>query len=158
MGSRSLDNLDPKLLILYQQFNLKMGEAGLVHIVTSTSRSILEQMALFVQGRLPIDVVNSFRSHAGLLLINKNENNVVTWTLDSKHITNMFDKDLNNDKSRAFDIAILNKQGQAIWDLKVDVNTNDIPDYDEPGKIGELVGLKWGGKFPNPDRPHFELP
>ena len=156
--SRNLEDLDPKLLVLYQQFNLKMGEAGLTHVVTRTSCSILEQMALFVQGRLPLVTVNTFRFHAGLPLITITENNVVTWTLDSKHVTNMFDKDLNNDKSRAFDIAILNKQGQVVWDIKVDTNQSSGPDYDEAGRIGESVGLKWGGRFPNPDRPHFELP
>jgi peptidoglycan L-alanyl-D-glutamate endopeptidase CwlK len=155
--SRNLEDLDPKLIILYQEFNLKMGEAGLIHVITSTSRSILEQMALFVQGRLPLVTVNTFRFHAGLRPIENTDNNMVTWTLDSKHVTNMFDKDLNNDKSKAFDIAILNKQGQAVWDIKISVNDNDIPDYDEAGIIGESVGLKWGGRFSHPDRPHFEL-
>jgi len=155
--SRRLEDLDPKLLILYQEFNLKMGEAGLIHVVTSTSRSILEQMALYTMGRLSVAEVNTFRAVAGLILIRESENRKVTWTLNSKHITNMFDDDLDNDKSKAFDFAILNKAGQAVWDLKVNVNESGGPDYDEAGKIGEGVGLKWGGRFSSPDRPHFEL-
>jgi hypothetical protein len=157
MASRDLNELDPKLFDLYQLFNKKMGEAGLIHIVTSTSRSILEQMALYTQGRLPLADVNTFRRVAGLYVINGGDNKIVTWTLNSKHVTNMFDKDLNNDKARAFDFAILNKQGQCVWDIKVSVNDNDIPDYDEAGKIGESVGLRWGGRFSSPDRPHLEL-
>jgi peptidoglycan L-alanyl-D-glutamate endopeptidase CwlK len=157
MGSRNLIELNPIIYDLYIKFNYKMGEAGLVHVVTCTSRSVLEQMALYTQGRLPTGDVNLFRHAADLLPIETAENQKVTWTLDSKHITNMFDKDLNNDKSRAFDIAILNKQGQVVWDLKVNVNENDIPDYDEAGEIGESVGLKWGGRFSSPDRPHFEV-
>lgn len=70
---------------------------------------------------------------------------IVTWTRQSKHI-----------KGRAFDIAIL-KDGKPVWDLKVNVNKNDLPDYDEAGRIGEAVGLRWGGRFPRPDRPHFEV-
>lgn len=155
--SRNLTDLDPQLYDLYVEFNYKMGHAGLIHVVTSTSRSILEQMALYTQGRLLVGDVNLYRHAAGLLPISLAENKVVTWTLNSKHVTNMFDKDLNNDKARAFDIAILNKAGQVVWDLKVNVNENDLPDYEEAGKIGESLGLKWGGRFQNPDPPHYEL-
>lgn len=70
---------------------------------------------------------------------------IVTWTRASKHT-----------ERRAFDIAILN-QGKPIWDVKVDVNENDIPDYQEAGKIGESVRLVWGGRFKSPDYCHFEL-
>ncbi len=155
--SRDLSELDPELFELYQKFNLKMGEAGLIHVVTCTSRTILEQMALYTMGRLSVGDVNLFRHAADLYPIGIEENKKVTWTLSSKHVTNMFDKDLNNDKARAFDFAILNKRGQAVWDLKVNVNENEIPDYEEAGKIGESVGLAWGGRFPSPDPPHLEL-
>ncbi|HOL44628.1 MAG TPA: M15 family metallopeptidase [Methanothrix sp.] len=70
---------------------------------------------------------------------------IVTWTRKSKHI-----------EGRAFDIAIL-QDGKPVWDVKVDVNADHIPDYDQAGAIGESVGLKWGGRFKPPDRPHFEV-
>jgi len=70
---------------------------------------------------------------------------VVTWTRKSKHI-----------EGRAFDIAIL-KDGKPVWDLKADINDDHIPDYDQAGEIGESVGLRWGGRFKNPDRPHYEV-
>lgn len=69
----------------------------------------------------------------------------VTWTRKSRH-----------SEHRAFDIAIL-KDGRPVWDLKVDVNDDHLPDYLEAGEIGESVGLKWGGRFPSPDCPHFEI-
>jgi len=81
----------------------------------------------------------------------------VTWTLASKHIVDLDDGNPGNDKARAFDIAI-EKNQQPSWDLKADVNENDIPDYEEAGRIGESVGLKWGGRFRKPDYVHFELP
>ena len=155
--SRNLNDLNPRLLLLYQEFNVKMGEVGLIHVVTSTSRTILEQMALYTMGRLSLSDVNIFRKVARLLPIDAPENVKVTWTLNSKHVTNMFDDDLDNDKARAFDIAILNKQGQTVWDLKVSVNANDTPDYEEAVKIGESVGLVCGGRWKNPDWPHYEL-
>ncbi len=76
---------------------------------------------------------------------------IVTWTRKSKHID-----------GKAFDIAIL-RNFKPCWDVKVDVNENEIPDYEEAGRIGESVGLRWGGRFrnskgkPRPDYPHFEI-
>jgi peptidoglycan L-alanyl-D-glutamate endopeptidase CwlK len=157
MGSRNINDLDPMILFLYHEFSRRMGEVKLSYAVTSTSRSVIEQMALYVQGRLSLSDVNIFRNVARLPLIAISGNVKVTWTLNSKHVTNMFDDDLNNNKARAFDIAIIGKQGQAVWDIKVSVNDNEIPDYDEAGAIGESVGLKWGGRFSQPDRPHFEI-
>jgi hypothetical protein len=29
--------------------------------------------------------------------------------------------------------------------------------WDQIGAIGEAQGLKWGGRFTHPDRPHFEF-
>ena len=158
MSSRKIEDLTLEMRILYQAFDEGMREAGIPYVVTCTSRSVLEQMALYVQGRLPVKDVNSFRILAGMApLMLERENQKVTWTLDSKHVTNMFDEDLDNDFSRAFDIAIL-KQGRPTWDIKVSVDGDDVPDYDEAGQIGEKVGLRWGGRFSSPDRPHFEGP
>lgn len=75
----------------------------------------------------------------------------VTWTRKSKHID-----------GKAFDIVII-KDGKPCWDTKVSVDGDDIPDYEEAGRIGESLGLRWGGRFknskgqPRPDYPHFEI-
>jgi len=43
------------------------------------------------------------------------------------------------------------------------VDGDAIPDYEEAGKIGESLGLRWGGRFNNskgkriPYYPHFEI-
>ncbi len=153
---RSIDELSPELRTKYSLFDQKMKEKGISYTVTSTGRSILVQMALYVQGRLPVSEVNNFRTMASLPLIKESENKKVTWTLKSKHITNALDEDLNNDFSDAFDIAIV-KEGKPIWEIKVDVNGDMVPDYEQAGQIGEEVGLKWGGRFSTPDYPHFEI-
>lgn len=154
---KDLSRMHPDLYKLYVIFKKKAMLSKLSFIVTCVERTIVEQMALFVQGRLNLKNVNRFRSIAGLPLITKEtENKVVTWTLNSKHVTNMFDKDLNNDYSRAFDIALL-KHDRPHWDIKVSVNDNEIPDYQEIGAIGESCGLVWGGRFKSPDYVHFEL-
>jgi peptidoglycan L-alanyl-D-glutamate endopeptidase CwlK len=69
----------------------------------------------------------------------------VTWTRKSRHID-----------GEAFDIAIC-KAGVPSWDGKVDVDLDGVPDYTEAGQIGEAIGLEWGGRWRNPDRPHFQL-
>lgn len=68
---------------------------------------------------------------------------IVTWTHKSKHIL-----------GEAFDIVIL-KEGKPSWDLKVDVNDDEIPDYQEAADIGRKVGLRAGADFK--DFPHFEF-
>lgn len=53
--------------------------------------------------------------------------------------------------SRAFDIALIDKNGVAIWDV-------GIPEWELFGRVGEGLGLTWGGRFKSmPDRPHFEI-
>lgn len=69
---------------------------------------------------------------------------VVTWVKISRHTGRT-----------AFDIAIL-RDGKPVWDVKVSVNDNDMPDYLEAGQIGEACGLEWGGRWNPPDYPHFQ--
>jgi peptidoglycan L-alanyl-D-glutamate endopeptidase CwlK len=69
---------------------------------------------------------------------------IVTWTHNSRHT-----------KRDAFDIAIL-KDKKPVWDIKVDVDNDSIPDYIEAGKIGESLGLEWGGSWKKKDYPHFQ--
>ena len=156
--SRDINRMTPELKEKYIAFKGSMEQAGIPFIVTSVDRNILEQMALYVQGRLNLKDVNRFRKAAGLYLFkNEIENkNEVTWTLESMHVVNTMDSMLDNDLSRAFDIAII-KDGKAEWNLKADINENQMPDYQEAGLIGERCGLSWGGRFPKQDIPHYQL-
>jgi peptidoglycan L-alanyl-D-glutamate endopeptidase CwlK len=60
---------------------------------------------------------------------------VVTWTLASRHLT-----------GRAFDIDF------------VGVSADQVPDvwWDLAGRIGEWLGLRWGGRWAVRDLRHFE--
>lgn len=68
----------------------------------------------------------------------------VTWTIRSKHV-----------EGKAFDIVIC-KAGIPDWNVKADVDVDGVPDYLEAGRIGESIGLTWGGRWKTPDFPHFE--
>lgn len=158
MASRNPEDLTPALQAKYRLFDERMKAAGIPYRLTCTARTVKEQIALYAQGREALSKTNWLRKLAGLLPIKLFENRKkVTWTLASKHIVDLDDGNPNNDKARAFDIAI-EKDRRPSWDLKADVNTNDIPDYEEAGRIGESVGLRWGGRFRKPDYVHFELP
>jgi len=50
----------------------------------------------------------------------------------------------------AADVALLDASGQPTW-------PEDDALWSRIGAIGKALGLTWGGTFPTPDRPHFEL-
>jgi len=156
--SRNIEKLVPKARDMYREFDKKMKEAGIPYAVTCVDRTIAEQIALYAQGRDPLEKVNYLRKIAGLYLFKTEAENKskVTWTLKSRHLTYPLDPDETKHFSKAFDIVIL-KGGRAQWDIKVDVNKNEIPDYEEAGRIWESLGGTWGGNWKNPDRPHFEV-
>ncbi|MCL6578006.1 MAG: M15 family metallopeptidase [Candidatus Bathyarchaeota archaeon] len=140
----------------YLAFDQKMNEAKIPYAITCVARTLVVQMTLFIQGRLGLEHVNKFRKAAELPPIEEKKNVVVTWTLESKHVVNPLDTNPEKRVSKAFDIVIL-KGKEPTWDLKVNVNENEVPDYIEAGQIGETVGLEWGGRWENPDYPHFQL-
>ncbi len=142
---------------LIDLFIAKCAEAGFNVIITCVDRDYKDQIALYQQGREPLYIVNASRKLAGLPPISQADNQrKVTWTLNSKHIVNLDDERLNNDKSYAFDFAIL-KDKVVIWDVKADIQGDSIPDYHECGYIAESLGLIWGGRFKNPDCVHVEF-
>jgi len=63
---------------------------------------------------------------------------IVTWTMKSRHIG-----------GRAIDLTLFSGKNP-IWESR---------HYETAGRIGEELGLVWGGRWKkSPDRPHFELP
>ncbi len=157
MPSRKIEDCVPDLQNLIYAFTARMAKADLPFIITCTARTVREQIALYAQGREKLEQTNYLRKLAGLPAVSFQENTrKVTWTLQSAHLIDLDDNVRGNDKSRAFDIVI-NRNGKPCWDVKVDVNEDGIPDYEEAGKIAESVGLVWGGRWKTPDRPHFQL-
>jgi len=156
MASRNIKDCTESLQAKIKKFTIAMFDAGIPFVITCTARTVKEQVALYAQGRDDLVIVNMLRCAAGLPPIDEEANQrKVTWTLKSNHLIDLDDQISDNDKSRAFDIAIVHA-GKPVWDVKVDVNADSIPDYEQAGKIGESVGLRWGGRFRRPDMPHFE--
>lgn len=149
--SRDINLCHPTLRKKIELFRQRANEQGIYFIITCIARTEQEQYAIYVQGRETLAVVNSAREHARLGPITDKENITVTWTLDSKHVIN--DK---RKLSEAFDIAIV-VDDRPTWNIKVNVNNNEIPDYLELAEIGRDLGLKPGAFFSKPDYPHYEL-
>jgi hypothetical protein len=156
--SRNYNNFEkPELISLFISECEKIGHKV---IITCVDRDHKEQYAYFLQGREPLHIVNQFRKFAGLYPIDREENKrIITWTLNSEHIVNLEDNLKDNDKSRAIDFAILKPGSKQIdWNVKADVNKNNIPDYLECALVGEKIGFYSGGRFnKNKDYPHLQL-
>lgn len=165
MSSRSVEDLTPWLKEKCLALIEKSASIGIKIALTCTARYYKEQVALYAQGRQSLDEVNALRKIAGLPPISLSENKYcVTWTMLSKHIVNLEDNDSTNNKARAFDFVVIDEKGKASWDLKVNVNKNNIPDYVEVGMLAESLGMKAGMRFKDklgrnrPDYPHIEQP
>lgn len=154
--SRNFNKFEKPELI--QLFIDRCDNSGHNVVITSVDRSWQEQTALYAQGREPLVNVNALRKIAGLWLITEEENKrIITWTMNSEHVINLDDARKDNDLSRAFDFAILGKDGKISWDIKVDVTKDGISDYRECALIGENLGLYSGMRFKNADFPHLQI-
>lgn len=157
MPSRKIEDLHPAVEPLCRRFLALCEERGIRAMVTSTLRTEAEQLALFAQGRKGLKTVNELRAEAGLPPITDKKNRIVTYASTSIHQFGC-----------AFDVALLTppahleSRGETggkwgvTWDVKADINANDVPDYEEMGRIGESVGLTWGGRFRFRDYCHFQ--
>lgn len=110
---------------------------------------MMEQRALYAQGRKALDEVNSLRKTAGMAPITTNENrHTVTDTMDSLHLIQ------SDGYGHAFDIVIY-IDGKPNWSEKY---------YNEVGDVAhKLIAekgykVKWGGDFTGSfkDRPHYQ--
>jgi peptidoglycan L-alanyl-D-glutamate endopeptidase CwlK len=129
-----------------------LAEQNSLHfIVTQTLRSQDEQAAYYARGRLPLDEVNSLYKKAGLSPISDADNKKIVTK--AKTVWDSF-----HAYGRAFDVAIINKEGKVDWDDAADWNSDGVSDWVQLGKLGESIGLEWGGNFSSmPDLPHFQL-
>jgi peptidoglycan L-alanyl-D-glutamate endopeptidase CwlK len=59
----------------------------------------------------------------------------------------------------AFDFALENKAGEAVWDLERDGNKNGESDWMEVVAIAKNLGFEWGGEIFGDfkDYPHFQM-
>lgn len=155
--SRKISDLSPRAQKLYQVLMAALEAKGIKMVCTYTLRTEAEQLALFAQGREPLDAVNKKRRLAGLPPITEAANRGTVTNCDG------IVKKSNHQSGDAFDMAFLGANGNPVW-----------PPYDTPegakrwlefGEIAESVGLVWGGRWApfnsqklGFDAPHVEVP
>lgn len=147
---RDRNQLLPQVKIKLEELE-RLAEGNDIHfIVTQTLRLQEEQVAYYAQGREPLERVNELRKIAKLPPITEAENrNIITraktvW--DSYHAY-----------GRAFDVAVVSPTGKIDWGEDTDWDSDGVSDWVELGKLGESIGLEWGGSFSSlRDLPHFQ--
>ncbi len=134
----NLEKLETSFKKLVYKFLSECQKQGIQVKIYNTLRTKEEQYAIYLQGRAPLEVVNEARKRAKLPPINQSENKIVTYLKNSPHCYGL-----------AIDfVPIIN--GKVVW------NNDEI--WEKCGKIAEMLGLEWGGRWKNfLDKPHIQM-
>ena len=101
----------------------------------------IELLARFTEAKIPVLIVDTLRTpeeHA------ENLRRGVSWTKHSKHL------DGDAIDVVPYDVYQLNGPDKLQWGAS--------PAWAVMGRIGEALGLRWGGRWSIPDYAHFEMP
>ena len=102
------------------------------------------QSAYYVQGREPLEAVNTKRKAAGLYpLTSERQNYKITWTMNSKHLEGL-----------AMDILPAQPNGEPTWDI-----AHYRMQFEAIRDAGRSAWLVCGADWPEPQRdwPHYEV-
>jgi hypothetical protein len=159
--SRDIKRATPFLQWFWPVFQQAVkDELNLDIFLIDVDRDWKVQRAYYAQGRDTLSVVNHLRKCAGLPIITTAQNKrKITWTMKSKHITNLENESPYDDYSRAIDIGLKTKDGRYAGDAQVDLNGDKKADYKQIGEIGMRIGgsrIQWGGLWSSPDYPHYQ--
>jgi peptidoglycan L-alanyl-D-glutamate endopeptidase CwlK len=102
----------------------------------------IELIARCVEARVAVMIVDTLRTEAEQMA---NIAKGVSWTTHSKHLT--------GDAIDLVPYDVYNLHGAD----KLQWNAND-PAWQVMGRIGESLGLRWGGRWKQRDMGHFEYP
>ena len=107
----------------------------------------VELLARLVEAGIPVLIVNTLRS------VEEQEVNIkngVSWTKNSRHLPNSIDG-----KAQAIDICPFEVYRAEGFDKLLWNGSNPL--WERIGRIGEAVGLEWGGRWKVRDYSHFQL-
>jgi peptidoglycan LD-endopeptidase CwlK len=141
---RNIESLSPKMKEKVLQFTAILKAMDIQFFIHDTFRTTAEQEALFAQGRFDIDFVNRLRYKAGMPLIPESENRRIVTKCDGVK------KKSRHQSGNAIDIVPMEK-GRPVWPNPSDKRWLAM------GEVGESLGLEWGGRWTDPDCPHYEL-
>jgi hypothetical protein len=139
--STSIDDLTLEMQVKVRTF---LSLLKIPYVVTSTLRTVDEQIAYFAQGRAPLAIVNLLRLKANMRPIGDGENSATVTNCDGINTPS------NHQGGKAIDVVPADANGKPVWPHPAD------PRWEQLGLMGEAAGLSWGGRWPKPDRPHYE--
>jgi peptidoglycan L-alanyl-D-glutamate endopeptidase CwlK len=147
--SRSILDLDPDVQRMAEELRRRCAIELIAIQITQTYRTGAEQAALYAIGRTVAGMPCHHRGELGLRPLGTCAKHPLGRT-----VTNAPPGYSWHEFKRAFDIAEADK-------TPYDIGAAGEDDVDEVwwnrvGDIGEECGLAWGGRWKNPDRPHFE--
>lgn len=124
-------NIHPQLAEKGRQLIKDAHAIGINIIITQGLRTTAEQNALYAQGR----------------------------TAPGKIVTNAKGGYSYHNFGLAFDFAVTNASGGTVyWDTSIDTNKDKAKDWYQVGKLGQKLGLEWGGAWTGfVDMPHFQM-
>ena len=143
--SARIDDLMPSVVSAAMSAIDELTSRKVSFTVTSTLRTVEEQLALYAQGRVPITKVNLLRSKAHMRPITDSENKYIVTNADgvkakSKH-----------QSGRALDV-VPSENGKAVWPPKSDGR------WDEISRTFKNHGFRWGGDWKDfEDFPHYQM-
>ena len=143
--SARIDDLEPSVVAAAMASLDSLGSANIPVVVTSTYRTPEEQIALYSQGRAPLDKVNALRAKAHLHFISDAENKYRVTNCDGVNTMS------RHQSGRALDVVPA-VNGNPVWPPKTDGRWAQI------SMVFKHNGFKWGGDWVSfPDYPHFEM-
>jgi peptidoglycan L-alanyl-D-glutamate endopeptidase CwlK len=123
-----LEGVHPELVEKVKRILFALAELGYPMVVTDGARTLAQQQSLYAQGR----------TKPGLRVT------------DADGVTSLSNHQVRSDGyGRAVDCAFL-INGKPAWP-----ETGPWRLY---GEAAKALGLRWGGDWKRPDRPHIELP
>jgi hypothetical protein len=157
--SRDITKATPYLQWFWQELQKAVkAELNLNIFLVDVDRDWKVQRAYYAQGRDRWAVVNSLREAASLPPITYSQNSKkITWTMKSKHITNLENEEQIDDRSRAIDIGLKDTDGRYVGNPSADINKDNEKDYEQIAKIAKRIGgsrIRCGIDFG--DAPHYE--
>jgi len=142
-SKKMLDALDVRAKPIFGDFIARLDAAlgDDQYIIFEGLRTTEVQQAYYAQGRKPLDEVNELRKKAGLYLLRSvKDNNIITQTLISKHMTGL-----------AMDVVPVTGAGNPTWDLG-----HYRKQFTAIRDCGRAAGLICGADWQWADWPHYE--
>jgi peptidoglycan LD-endopeptidase CwlK len=146
----SLDLLRPDVAANARAALDDLEEGGIPYAVTSTLRTTAEQVALYAQGRKPLDQVNALRLLADLPAISAGENRGTVTNCDGRRVAEGGTGRSPHQLGIALDV-VPTDDGEPVWPGPED------PRWEHIAQAFKAHGFDWGGDWEDfPDRPHYQ--